>query len=121
MTGPVELETTVLEKDLGVHLDPSLTFSTHCEQQINKANRLLGFIQRSYTYLDGESLVKLYAALIHLHLEYANAVWYPVYKKDSSLLENVQRRASKLVPGLRDEPDETRLQRLHEVPSLNSV
>ena len=114
---PVELGTTILEKDLGVHLDPSLTFSTHCEQQVNKANRLLGLIRRSYTYLDGESLVRLYTALVRPHLEYANAVWYPIYKKDSTLFENVQRRASKLVPGLRDEPYETRLQRL-KLPSL---
>ena len=38
---PVELKTTALEKDLSVHLDPSLTFSAHCEKQVNKANHLL--------------------------------------------------------------------------------
>ena len=114
---PIELEKTTLKKDLGVHVDPSLTFSAHCEQQVNKANRLLGLIRRSYTYIDGDSLVKLFTALVRPHLEYANAVWYPVYKKDSTLLENVQRRATKLVPGLRDEPYETRLQRL-KLPSL---
>ena len=52
---PIELEITTLEKDLGVHVDPSLTFSAHCEQQVNKANRLLGLIRRSYTYIDGDS------------------------------------------------------------------
>ena len=41
---PIELEKTTLEKDLGVHVDPSLTFSAHREQQVNKANRLLGLI-----------------------------------------------------------------------------
>ena len=114
---PIELEITTPEKDLGVHVNPSLTFSAHCEQQVNKANRLLGLIRRSYTYIDGDSLVKLFTALVRPHLEYANAVWYPVYKKDSTLLENVQRRATKLVPGLRDEPYETRLQQL-KLPSL---
>ena len=78
---PIELEKTTLEKDLGVHVDPSLTFSVHCEQQVNKANRLLGLIRRSYTYIDGGSLVKLFTALVRPHLEYANAVWYPAYKK----------------------------------------
>ena len=29
---PVELEITVLVKNIGVHFDPSMTFSTHCEQ-----------------------------------------------------------------------------------------
>ena len=55
--------------------------------------------------------------LVRPHLEYDNAVWYPAYKKDSTLLENVQRLTTKLVPGLRDEPYETQLQRL-KLPSL---
>ena len=82
----------VMEKDLGVHLDRSLTFSTHCEQQVKNTYRLLGLIRRSYTRVDGKSLVKHVTALIRHHLEYANAVWYPVYKNDSTLHENVQRR-----------------------------
>ena len=107
---PVELKTTALEKDLGAHLDPFLTISAHCEKQVNKANHLLELILWSYTYLDGDSLVKLCNALVHPHLAYANAVFYPVYKKDSSLLENIQRHTSKLVPGLQDKLYETRLQ-----------
>ena len=54
---PVQLETSTLEKDLGVHLNPSWTFSAHCAQQVDKANRLLGLTRRLYTYLDGEFLV----------------------------------------------------------------
>ena len=33
---PVELHETKLEKDLGIHLDPELNFSQHCEKQVNK-------------------------------------------------------------------------------------
>ena len=39
--GPVQLEETELEKDLGVHIDPELKFSKHVERQVNKANRIL--------------------------------------------------------------------------------
>ena len=85
---PVELQTTSMEKELGT----SLIFSAHCEQQVNKANRLHGFIRRSYTYLDGESLDKRFATLVRPYLEYAKAVLYPVYREDSILFENVQRR-----------------------------
>ena len=41
-----QLETTDLEKDLGVYIDPGFTFSAHCEQKVNKANKLLGLIRR---------------------------------------------------------------------------
>ena len=40
----VKLETTDLEKDLGVYIDPGLTFNAHCEQKVNNANKLLGRI-----------------------------------------------------------------------------
>jgi len=109
---PVKLEITKLEKDLGVYVDPTLTFSAHCEQQVNKANRILGLIRRSYSYIDGESLLRLFTSLVRPYLEYANPVWYPIYKKDSTLLENVQRRATKLIPKLRDLSYEKRLESL---------
>jgi len=48
----VNLETTELEKDLGVYVDTKLTFSMHCEKNVNMANKLLGLIRRSYVYLD---------------------------------------------------------------------
>ena len=61
------LLSTELEKDLGVNMDPSLKFSKHTEIQVNKANRILGLIRRSYEFLDGESLKRLYMALVRPH------------------------------------------------------
>ena len=113
----IELETTNLEKDLGAYIDPTLNFSTHCEKQVNKANRILGLIRRSYSYLDEKSLVKLFTSLVRPHLEYCNSACSPVFKKDCQLLENVQRRATKLVSKLRDLTYEERLKRL-DLPSL---
>ena len=78
----VELQTTELEKDLGVYVDPKLTFSTHCEKKVNMANKLLGLIRRSYVYLDNEIVKTLYTSLVRPHLEYDNTVWCPVFKKE---------------------------------------
>ena len=88
------LETTKCEKDLGVYVDPSLKFTQHCQKAAGKANRLVGLIRRSFSYLDGPMMVKLFKALVRPHLENANVVWSPQLKKDSALLESVQRRAS---------------------------
>ena len=41
----IELQSTDLKKDLGVWIDPSLTFCSHCESQAGKANRTLGLIR----------------------------------------------------------------------------
>ena len=50
-------------------------------------------------------------------LEYANTAWTPILRRDQILLENVQRRAMKLIPELRDRDYEDRLRAL-KLPSL---
>ena len=69
------------------------------------------------SYLDSQSLLKLYTSLVRPTLEYANAAWTPILRRDQILLENVQRRATKLIPELRDRDYEDRLRTL-KLPSL---
>ena len=45
----------------------------------------------------------LYVSLVHLHLEYASEIWNPylINRTHIQVLEKVQKRATKLVPDLR--------------------
>ena len=61
----------------------------------------MGLIRRTYTFLDETSFRLLFQALVRPKLEYAVAVWFPYTKKDIGLIENVQRRATKEVPSLK--------------------
>ena len=115
--GVSQLEPTQAEKDLRVMVDDQLTFTCHVEAAVNKANKILGLIRISCSHLDQTSLRHLYTALVRPHLEYGNVAWSPRYLKDSRLLENVQHRATKLVPELRNLPYEERL-RMLGLPSL---
>ena len=93
-------------KDSGVHVDSNLTFDHHVEEVVNRANRMLGLIRRAYTFLDGPTLTKLHTSLIRLLFSvriYSNVAWTPVLKRDQLLLEDVQRRATKLVPSLKND------------------
>ena len=89
----VELEKFKNEKDLGVIID----FRDHITSKVNIANRNVGIIFRTFTYIYQEMFLNLYISIIRPHLEYATPVCSPLYKKDKIIIENVQRRATKFV------------------------
>lgn len=111
------LEFTEQERDLGVIIDSKLSFEAHMMEKAKKANRILGLIRHTFDYLDKSTFLQLYKSLVRPHLEYCNSVWQPHLVKHIKLIENVQRRATKLIPGLRDLSYEHRLKTL-KLPTL---
>ena len=54
-------------------------------------------------------IIPLYKAIVRPHLEYCIQAWNPHLRKDVDMLEKTQRRATKLIPELRDLTYEERL------------
>ena len=111
-----KLEFITEEKDLGVIIDHKLNFSSHIVTQVKKANKMMGLIRCSYTHLDRKSFRYLFDSLVRPHLEYCVSIWYPLLKKDEELIENVLRRATKLITGLYGKPYKERLTAIN-IPS----
>ena len=111
------LEATGQEKDLGVMIDPTLKFHVHTSAATKKANQILGLVKKTYTTRDATSISTLYKSMVRPHLEYGNTIWGPFYVGDAKSVEAVQRRATKLIPELRNLPYESRLKALN-LPSL---
>ena len=54
-------------------------------------------------------IIPLYKAIVRPHLEYCIQAWNPHLRKDVDMLEKIERRATKLIPELRDLTYEERL------------
>ena len=81
---PTEVTRVTSEKDLGVIFDEKLIFRDHISKKAAIANRNLGLIFRSFTYIDKVMFLNLYKSLVRPHLEYATSVWSPMFKKTVS-------------------------------------
>jgi len=97
MNKKINIEKCEEEKDIGVIFDEKLLFDKHMDSSINKANRMLGVIKRTFSFINKDTFLKLYKSMVRPHLEYGNIIWHPLLKRQSSAIEKVQRRATKLL------------------------
>jgi hypothetical protein len=111
------LNTSRCEKDIGIFIDDELKFDTHINHIVNKANRILAICKRTFASINIDTFRLLYKGLIRPQLEYASSVWSPHLIRQIDILEKVQKRATKLVPGLSNLSYPDRLKTL-KLPTL---
>ena len=110
--GGKDLTVTSQEKDLGVTFDDRLEFDKHITGIVNKANSMLGMIRIGFTCLDVEIFKLVYPVLVRPLLEYCVQIWSPHKVKYIDQIENVQKRAVNMVPGMGNMTYEEKLVKL---------
>ena len=100
--GGAILSKTAKEKDLGVTMNASMKVSEQCRIAASKGNQILGMIRINITYKEKSLIVPLHKAIVRPHLKYCIQAWNSYLRKYINMLEKIQRRATKLIPGLRD-------------------
>jgi len=91
------------EKDLGVSVHERFNMNQQFVLTAQNANCILGY-KRSMTSRSRDVILPLSSAFMTSHQEYYIQFCGPQHKKDMKLLEQVQRRATRMIRGLEHLP-----------------
>ena len=112
----LSIKTVAAHKDLGVWTDHDLSPSRTCAESASKASRMLNFVRRTFPRISPKIFNLIYPTYVRSCLEYCSIAWLPFLKRDKRVLEQVQRRATKLVSSIRSLSYPDRLKALNLFP-----
>jgi len=95
-----------------VLVDKKLNTTQQCALAAQKVIHILGCTKISVVSRLREVILTLYSAVVLPYLESCIQLWSPQYRKDVELLEQVQRKATKMVQELDHVSYEDRLREL---------
>ena len=94
------------QRVVGVTISADMKVSEQCGIAASKGNTILALIRRNITYKDKKLIIPLYKAIIRPQYCLQTR---PYHEKDIYTLEHIPRRATKIIPELRDLSYEERL------------
>ena len=100
------------QRDLGIQIHTPLKVAAQVDRVVKKAYGMLGFIHRGIEFKSREVMLQLYKSLVRPHLKYCIQFWSSHYRKDVEAMERVQRRFTRMLPGLENKSYEARLTEL---------
>lgn len=87
------IATTNEQRDLGVIIDDRLSFKSHIDMIISKANSALGFVKRFCYDIDDQSTLKaVYSAFVQSNLDYCSTLWLTIPSTRSNAIESIPRQ-----------------------------
>ena len=96
----IQLETTSVERDLGIIISDDGSFEPQVNASIARANKVLGKMRNTFKYFTSDIVKILYPVYIRPHLEFAAPVWNALSKEDLKKLETFQRKVTRYATDL---------------------
>ncbi|XP_057297606.1 uncharacterized protein LOC130628641 [Hydractinia symbiolongicarpus] len=93
----INKKTTV--KDLGVIMSNDCKFNKHISNLISKANRITGWILRTFESREKNLMLTLWKSLVIPHLDYCSQLWSPLMKGQIQDIEMVRRTFTRKILG----------------------
>ena len=106
------LPTIDQQRDLGIIITKDLKRQKQTEKSCKTAIRIVVFISRNFRYKNKELILPLYKYLVRPHLKHSVQFWSPHLRRDIDKMEKIQRRATKIIPEIRNDSYQQRIQDL---------
>jgi hypothetical protein len=84
-------------RDLGFLISPSLSFSCHAQSIVAKARRASYIVFKSFTTGRVDTMTSAYTVFVRPLLEYGTCVFNSISKRDSDMIERVQKSVTRLI------------------------
>ena len=94
------------------------TWTAHYNIIISKAYQMLGLIRRTFKIDCVNAKKQLYIALVRSQFQYCSILWRPQLIKDITMIERIQRRATKYILNDYNSSYKSRLQQLNLLPLM---
>ena len=94
---PIYSENVV--KDLGVYIDKDLCWREHINEKTAEASRKAGWVLRTFSIRDRETMMLLYKTYVRSIIEYCCALWSPHLVCDITRVESIQRSFTAKIAG----------------------
>ena len=82
---------------LGVELDDKLSWNRHIDKVAKKVTSGIGAIRKIRDFVDRDTLISIYNALINPHFDYCSEVWDTLGVGLSNRLQKLQNRAARVI------------------------
>ena len=96
---------------LGVQIDEHLAWTKHIEFIVGKISSGIGAIKKAKEFVDRNTLVLIYNALVQPHFDYCCKVWDVLGKTLSDRLQKLQDRAARIIMNFKNESGQSLLAR----------
>jgi len=97
------------QRDLGVIISHDLSWEKHINSMVRSAFGVVYMIKKSFTSLTRKQFLLIYKTFIRPKIEFCSSVWSPHHQYLISMVEKVQRKATKLVNNISHLPYNSRL------------
>ena len=97
-----EIESKPCVRDLGVQLTNDLTWDLHIGKMTVEARRISGWVLRAFKTREVKPMLILYKSLVRSKLEYCCPLWDSPKISNITSVEDVQRKFTKRIHGMKD-------------------